>query len=166
MWNSVTLTNPGQIWKLLKIHARGCGTLISHTHWNLDGGLNAMVHVATPPVAANSPGQRLQISFAALRSSSLHRSDRQFFLNLSSCINKTISTFQPWNCPFHSVLILPTKENDMYGKKIRLAHSNRGTRILKATPVHHAATKSEEAKAILNSTLGSDRCLLKWHCMI
>ena len=70
MWNSVTLTNPGQIWKLLKIHARGCGTLISHTHWNLDGGLNAMVHVATPPVAANSRGQRLQISFAALRSTS------------------------------------------------------------------------------------------------
>lgn len=63
----------------MKIHARGCGTLISHTHWNPDGGLNATVHVATPPVAANSRGQRLQISFAALRSSSLHRSDRQFF---------------------------------------------------------------------------------------
>ena len=93
----------------MKIHAGGCGTLISHTHWNPDDGLNATVHVATPPVAANSRGQRLQISFAALRSSSLHRSDRQFFLNLSSCINKTISTFQPWNCPFHSVLILPTK---------------------------------------------------------
>ena len=139
--------------------ARLWKTNFTYAHWNHDSWwwFPAMVHVATAPVAANSRGQGLQISLAAVR------------LQVPSPTSPPIYS---WNVHQHDNPNVQTMELPFSVPKtwrswkgFCVAQFYRKTRILKANPVHHAATKSEEAKAILNSTFGNRNCEW-WPCFL